>query len=163
MLPPPQKYATWLAILRIATGASWLAHGIPKLLNPKFFGPDGIMADSVAKNASGMTGAYHDFLLNVVLPNAGLFSHLVAWGETLTGVSLLLGLFTRVGGIVGTFLALNYFMMHGSYAHVTDLGGLDFATLALSFINIVLPTGLVFGLDAMLPRSRARTQSAGEA
>ncbi len=161
MLPTPQKYATWLGILRICTGIFWLAHGVAKLLNPNFFGPDG-MANMLTQRTSGTTGPYHDFLQNVVLPNAGLFSHLVAWGETLTGVSLLLGLLTRVGGVVGMFLALNYFVMHGSYAHITDLGGLDFAALALSFINVVLPTGLIFGLDGMLPRSRVRAQSAGE-
>lgn len=162
MLPASQKYATWLAILRIYTGIFWLAHGVPKLLNPKFFGPDGMMAGMVTQMSSATTGPYHNFLQNVVLPNAGLFSHLVAWGETLAGVSLLLGLFTRVGGIVGMFLPLNYLMMKGSYAEITSFGGLDFAAVALSFINVALPTGLVFGLDGMLSKSRARKPGAGE-
>lgn len=120
------------------------------------------MAGMVSKNASSASGPYHDFLQNVVLPNAGLFSHLVAWGETLTGVSLLLGLFTRAGGIVGMFLALNYFMMHGSYARITDLGGLDFAAFALSFINAALPTGLVYGLDSLRRPPRAGAPPAGK-
>jgi uncharacterized membrane protein YphA (DoxX/SURF4 family) len=161
VLPASQKYATWLAVVRILTGATWLAHGIPKLLNPAFFGQNGMMVGMVSQSATQGSGPYSAFLQHVVLPNADLFSHLVAWGEVLTGVSLLLGLLTPVGGAVGIFLALNYFLMHGSYGHITSLGGLDFAAMLLSFINVVLPTGRVFGLDGL--RKATRTASpAGE-
>lgn len=162
MLPAPLRYASWLAIFRLYTGIFWLLHGVPKLLNPKFFGPDG-MAGMIQQTASGTPpGPYQSFLLHTVLPNAWLFSHLVAWGETLTGVSLLLGLLTPLGGIVGTFLALNYFMMKGSYAHLTDFAGLDFETAVLSFIHVVLPTGLVAGIDGALWASRSRRATAGK-
>jgi uncharacterized membrane protein YphA (DoxX/SURF4 family) len=163
MLPSPQKYAAWLAVLRIYTGVDWLTHGIPKLLNPKFFGPDGMMAGMITQMSSTTSGSYHDFLQNVVLPNAGLFSHLVAWGETLTGVSLLLGALTPVGGFVGAFLALNYFMAKGSYTEITSLGGMDLSVAALSFINVVLPTGLFWGIDGMFRSARTRQKAAGKA
>jgi uncharacterized membrane protein YphA (DoxX/SURF4 family) len=156
MLPTPQTYARWLAVVRIFTGIFWLLHGIPKLVNPKFFGPDGMMAGMIREGLSGTSGPYHDFLVNVVLPNAGLFSHLVAWGETLTGLSLLLGLFTRLGGLGGVFLNLNYFMMAGSYAHLGGYASMDTAVMARSFMNIGVPTGRVWGLDGVLPVSRAR-------
>ncbi|MBV8163044.1 MAG: DoxX family protein [Candidatus Eremiobacteraeota bacterium] len=162
MLPPPRTYAVWLAVIRIYTGVFWLSHGVPKLLNPKFVGASGMMAGMLREATGQGHGLYNDFLIHVVLPNAGLFSHLVAWGETLTGVSLLLGLFTRVGGVVGVFLPLNYFMMKGSYGDITAIGSLDIAAAALSFIHVVLPTGLVAGLDAMLPRSRVSRPVAGE-
>jgi uncharacterized membrane protein YphA (DoxX/SURF4 family) len=160
MLPSPQTYSTWLAVLRIFTGIFWLTHGVPKLLNPKFFGSDGMMAGMLHEASAHSSGLYNVFLTQVVLPNANLFSHLVAWGETLVGVSLLLGLFSQVGGFFGVFLPLNYFLMKGSYAHVTDLGGLDAAAMALGFINLVLPTGLVFGLDGLMPISTRRSRSA---
>jgi uncharacterized membrane protein YphA (DoxX/SURF4 family) len=159
MLPTPQRYATWLAVLRIFAGIFWLTHGVPKLLNPAFAGR---MPDMIRSMGSETTGPYHDFLVHAVVPNANLFAHLVAWGETLTGVSLLLGLLTPVGGAVGFFLALNYFLAKGSYARITDLGGLDAAAMALSFINVVLPTGLIWGLDGLLPASRLRRRSAGK-
>jgi len=159
MLSTPQRYATWLAVLRIFTGVFWLTHGVPKLLNPAFAGH---MADMVREMSSDASGPYHDFIMHVVLPNATLYAHLVAWGETLTGVSLLLGILTPAGGLVGFFLGLNYYMMKGSYAHLTDLGGLDAAAMALSFVNIVLPTGLTWGLDGMLQASRMGRRSAGK-
>ena len=156
MLPASQTYAGWLAGLRIFTGAFWLAHGVPKLLNPTFFGSAGDMAGMLREMSASGHGPYNGFIVHVVLPNAGLVSHLVAWGETLAGVSLLLGLFSRLGGATGVFLALNYFMLKGSYAHLTALGGLDMAAVALSSIHVVLPTSLVLGLDGMLPGSRNR-------
>ena len=162
MLPLPQTYARWLAVLRIFTGVFWLTHGVPKLLDPAAFGPSGWIAGSVSEATAHGGGPYNAFLLHVVLPNAALFTHLVAWGETLAGVSLLLGLLTRAGGIVGMFLPLNYFMMKGSYAHLTALGGLDMAAVALSFINVALPTGLYAGLDGLLPARRPPSSSAGK-
>ena len=162
MLPSPLTYARWLAALRIFTGIFWLLHGVPKLLNPKFFGADGMMAGMIREAVSNTSGTHHDFLVNVVLPNAGFFSHLVAWGETLTGVSLLLGLLARLGGAGGVFLTFNYFMMAGSYGRITSFASMDTAVMALSFINIVLPTSVIWGLDGVLPWSRVRRRAAGE-
>ena len=159
MLPTPQRYAAWLAVIRIFAGVFWLTHGVPKLLSPAFAAH---MPDMVRDMSSQTTGPYHDFIVHVVLPNGNLFAHLVAWGETLTGVSLLLGLLTPAGGLVGFFLGLNYFLAKGSYAHLTDLGGLDAAAMALSFINIVLPTGLIWGFDGVLSASRLGRRSAGK-
>ncbi|MDQ6767006.1 MAG: DoxX family protein [Candidatus Eremiobacteraeota bacterium] len=162
MLPSPLTYATWLAVIRIYSGIFWLAHGLAKLLGPGFFGPSGMMANFLHDATAHGSGPFNDFLQNVVLHNTDVFSHLVAWGETLTGVALLLGLATRVGGFFGVFLALNYFLMKGSYAHITALGGLEAAAMALSLISLVLPTGLVWGFDGMLQASRSKRQSAGK-
>jgi uncharacterized membrane protein YphA (DoxX/SURF4 family) len=161
-LPSSQRYASWLALFRIYVGIFWLSHGIPKLLNPRFFGPNG-MVGMVGNVNANTTGWYHNFLVTVVLPNYPIFSHLVAWGETLTGVSLLLGVLTPVGGIVGVFRPLNYYRMKAAYTDVANIGGLDFAAMALSFINIVLPTGLKWGIDGMVKRARITKPAAGEA
>jgi uncharacterized membrane protein YphA (DoxX/SURF4 family) len=120
------------------------------------------MGDMIRDMSSGTSGPYHDFIVHIVLPNASLFGHLVAWGETLAGVSLLLGILTPVGGVVGFFLALNYYLMKEPYAYLTALGNLDAAAMALSFINFVLPTGLIWGLDGMLFASRLGRKSAGK-
>lgn len=150
--------ARWLAVIRIYTGIFWLLHGIPKILNPHFAQTDGLMANTLREASAGGVGAYHDFLVHTVLPNAPLFGHLVAWGETLTGVSLLLGLLTRLGGLVGVFLPLNYWLMKGGPSDLTTLGGLDWAAMALSFVSLVMPTGLVFGIDASLARGRRHSR-----
>jgi len=153
-LPSARTYAGWLALLRIYTGAFWFVHGASKIASGTFAGPNGMMANIVAGMASKTSGPYHDFLVNVVLTHATLFGQLVQWGEALTGVSLVLGLLTRLGGIVGTFLALNYWVAKGAFGSPTDYTGLEIVAVVLSIIHAVLPTGRVFGLDGVLGRRR---------
>lgn len=155
MLPSSSRYAAVLAGLRIFTGLAWFSHGFGKLTNPQFAAPGGFFEKILQQMASGTSGPYHDFLVNVVLTHPALFSTLVAWGETLTGVSLVLGLFSRFGGAVGVFLALNYWAAKGAFTDWTSIGGLDLVHAALSLVNAILPTGLVFGLDGIIASRRS--------
>ena len=148
------RYATVLAALRMFTGLSWLSHGIGKLLNPQWNAPGGGFASFVGDMTHDTSGAYHDFVTNVVLTHASVFGGLVAWGETLTGVSLLLGLLTRLGGAGGAFLTLNYWAAKSGFLQWTSLGGLDLVTCALSVINAILPTGLVWGVDGVIAANK---------
>jgi len=157
MLPSASRYADVLAGLRIFTGLAWLSHGIGKLSNPQWGSPGGGFVNFVGDMAHDTSGPYHDFIMNFVLPHANVFSGLVAWGETLTGVSLLIGLLTRLGGTVGAFLPLNYWAAKSGFLQWSSIGGLDLATAALSIVNVLLPTGLVWGLDGLIA---ARKKSA---
>lgn len=155
MLPSSNTYAKWLAVLRIYTGAFWLIHGLPKFLDStSFMPPSGIMSMLIAKSVAASSGPYHDFLLSTVTPNIMVFANLVRFGEVLVGISLVLGLLSRFGGLFGVILALNYFLAKGSGATIDGYAGLDFAAIALSFIHLVLPTGLVWGMDTLFPRNR---------
>jgi uncharacterized membrane protein YphA (DoxX/SURF4 family) len=150
-------YATWFTLLRIYAGVFWLSHGIPKFLNSdKYMPPNGFMPQIVANGVSSQTGFYHDFLLNTVTPNIALFAELVRLGEVLTGCALLLGVFTRFGGLVGCFLALNYAMANGDFNDWTRIGSLDAVAFALSFLMVVVPAGRVVGVDALLGAGRRK-------
>ncbi len=48
-----------------------------------------------------VTGCYHDVPAGLVLPNATRFSRLVTPGEWVAGVSLILGLLTRMAALAG--------------------------------------------------------------
>ena len=149
------SYAAWFSVLRIYTGLFWLVHGIPKFLSPdKFMPPNGFMPKMVQDAASSQAGPYHDFLVNVVIPNINIFAELQRLGEVLTGLALLFGLLTRLGGLVGCFLALNYMAAQGEFSHLTTLGSLDGAAFMLSFMMLVVPAGRVFGVDALMARPR---------
>jgi uncharacterized membrane protein YphA (DoxX/SURF4 family) len=142
----------WLLIFRLYAGAFWLAHGIPKFLNPAMFmPPNGYMGQMIAHATLTNTGFYHDFLVNTVTPNIGLFAELVRLGEVLVGVSLLLGFLTPLGGLAGCFLALNYLAAAGEF-HWSGIGTLNAVALALSFFCMVLPAGRFAGIDALLVR-----------
>lgn len=158
-LPSSKTYAFWLALLRIFTGAAWIIHGVGKFTqSAMYMPPGGFVVSFVAKAVGGSTGPYHDFLLNVVQPNIGIFAELVRLGEVLTGCALLLGLFTRFGGFVGVLLTLNYMAAKGAFASVESIAGMDAAMLALSAINLVLPTGRMLGLDALMARGSRRPE-----
>lgn len=157
MLPATSRYAAVLAGLRIFTGLAWLSHGLGKLTNPQWGIPGGGFESFVGDMVRDTSGPYHDFVTGFVLPHASVFSGLVAWGETLTGVSLLLGLFTRLGGVVGVFLPLNYWLAKSGFAQWSSLGGLDLGTAALSIVNAWLPTGLVWGLDGLIATRKKST------
>lgn len=150
------SYAAWFTALRIFAGLFWLSHGVPKFLNPAMFmPPDGFMPQLVTKAIQTQTGFYHDFLANIVAPNLPVFAELVRLGEVLVGCSLLLGIFTRFGGFVGCFLALNYMAAKGEFSSWTTIGELDACAFVLSFLMFAVPAGRVGGIDALLHRSRA--------
>jgi uncharacterized membrane protein YphA (DoxX/SURF4 family) len=158
-LPSSSVYAFWLAILRVYTGAFWLMHGIPKFTESQDFMPPGGKMLGLVNNAVASThGPYHAFLSAVVVPNATLFAELVRVGEVVTGCLLFLGIFTRLGATIGLLMALSFL---GAKSGVTEFGfwsGLDFVTLVLCAVNLVLPTGLVLGIDGLLARFRGKPQ-----
>lgn len=143
----------WLLIFRLYAGVFWLVHGLPKFLNPgMFMPPNGYMGQMIAHATQTNTGFYHDFLANTVTPNIGLFAELVRLGEVLTGISLLLGFFTPLGGLAGCFLALNYLAAAGELRSFTAVGTINGAAFMLSFFCIVLPVGRFCGIDSLLAR-----------
>jgi len=160
-LPSSSTYAFWLSLFRIYAGAFWLMHGIPKFLKSEdFMPPNGMMTQFLNSQITHTGGFYQAFLTNVVLPNAWLFAELVRVGEVVTGCLLLLGFYTRLGGLIGVLLSLNYISTKGGLAHLSVWSGLDSAALVLSALNVVLPTGRVLGVDGLLARLRRPPKTA---
>jgi thiosulfate dehydrogenase [quinone] large subunit len=158
ILPSSRTYAGWLAFVRILTGAIWLIHAVPKFLHPEtFLPPSGFFADFLQKGIASTTGPYHDFMLSVVSPNAIVIANFVRFGELLVGISLVLGLFSRLGGLFGVVLPLNYMAGRGALMTLSGWGTLDAALALLSAISLVLPTGRIAGFDGLrTPRAPAR-------
>jgi thiosulfate dehydrogenase (quinone) large subunit len=163
-LPPSRTYAGWLALVRILTGAIWLIHAVPKFLNGgAFLPPAGFFADYLQRGIATTAGPYHDFLVNVVQPNIALFAELVRFGELLVGISLFLGVFSRLGGFFGVVLPLNYMAARGAWGTLGSWGSVDACIALLSAISLVLPTGRVMGFDALAtPRLRRRPRVIAE-
>jgi uncharacterized membrane protein YphA (DoxX/SURF4 family) len=115
----PSHAADWLAVLRIAVGLYFAKAVITKLTIVLAGGVLPVPAVSdrwlatmpkiVEKQAVGNPiGFYRDFLEQTVLTHSSLFAHLTAWGETVAGLGLTLGLFTGLASLVGLSLVLNY-------------------------------------------------------
>ncbi len=57
-----------------------------------------------------VTGWYAGFLQSFVLPNATLWANMVALGEVLVGIGLILGALTGVAAFFGTVMNANYLL-----------------------------------------------------
>lgn len=109
------KYAAFiLTLLRVYLGWSWMTAGWGKITGD--FNAAGYLKGAIGK-ASGdhpaVQGWWATFLENVALPNAELFSFMVAWGEFLVGLGLILGCFTTAAVFFG--MVMNFaFMFSGT-------------------------------------------------
>lgn len=108
----------WL-ILRVYVGWEWVSAGWGKLGSPAWTGSQAGTAmtgfvNGALQKASGshpdVQGWYAWFLNTLVLPNAAAWSYLIAWGELLVGVALILGLFTGLAAFSGSFMNMNYLL-----------------------------------------------------
>ena len=160
-MPSTETVARWLAIFRIYTGVFWLIHAVPKFTDAaSFLPPSGFMPMMIQKSIGSSSGFYHDFLATTVMPNISVFAQLVRAGELLVGISLVLGLLSRIGGLGGVFLAANYMLAKGAFSAVDGYGGLDFVAIVLSLVNVVLPTDARWSFDTALFRRRRRAAAA---
>jgi len=108
----------WL-ILRLYVGYEWMMAGWGKINNPAWTGAKaGAALTGFINGALAKTGGDHPdvqswyawFLQHMVLPNAPLWSRMVAWGEFLVGIALILGIFTGIAAFFGSFMNINYLM-----------------------------------------------------
>jgi thiosulfate dehydrogenase [quinone] large subunit len=111
----------WL-IVRLYVAYEWLTAGFGKITNPAWVGAKaGTALTGFLNNAISLTSGAHPavqswyaaFLKAAILPAATFWSYVVAFGETLVGLGLLLGVFTGIAAFFGFFMNMNY-MLAGS-------------------------------------------------
>ena len=158
--------AEWLAVLRIVVGLYFVKSLITKM---SFMMLGGIlpvpavserwltvMPKIVAKQASENPLAfYKQFLEGTVLPHSNLFAQLTAWGETVTGLGLTLGLFTGLAALVGLILVINY----GLATQWMSPGqqGFHLILFSLMLAFFFARAGRAWGIDAWLARRKPRS------
>ncbi|QNG58311.1 DoxX family protein [Bacillus sp. PAMC26568] len=106
----PIVNAFW-GILRIWLGFQWLEAGWHKVTGG--FDAAGFIQGAIGKAGGehpAVAGWYAAFLENIALPNTGLFTFLVAWGEVLVGIGLILGAATIPALFAGAFMNLNFLL-----------------------------------------------------
>ncbi|MEN1966788.1 DoxX family protein [Lentibacillus sp. N15] len=131
-----------LAFLRVYIGYQWITSGLGKITGGGF-DASGFIKGAIA-NAGGenpaVQGWWATFLEHFALPNAGLFSHLVMWGELLVGIALILGLFTNFAALMA--ITMNFaFLFSGT---VSTNGIMILATM---FILVAGYNAGRYGLD----------------
>src|SRR5699024_10373771 len=104
-----------LALIHIYIDYTWYISVLGKLmsggLDTSVF-MQGAIAGAGGENPS-VQGWWAAFLEAVALPNAGLFSIMVQWGEVLVGAALILGIFTNFAALMG--ITMNFaFLFSGT-------------------------------------------------
>ena len=155
--------AQWLAFLRIVVGLYFVKSLVTKMSLSMLGGVlpipvvserwIDVMPKIVTRQASeNPILFYKHFLETTVLPNSHLFAQLTAWGETVVGIGLTLGLLTGVASLVGLFLVTNY----GLATQWMSPGqqGFHLVLFALMVAFFFARVGRTWGLDAWLARRR---------
>lgn len=108
--------ALWF-VVRMNVGAQWFLAGWEKVQDPTWGTSGTALKGFVAGALTKATGAhpsvqgwYANFLHDFVLPNAGLFSFLVTWGEVAVGLGVLVGALTGIAAGFGVLMNLNYLL-----------------------------------------------------
>ena len=108
----------WL-IVRLYVGWEWLHAGWTKVNNPAWVGSDaggaitGFLKGSLAKTTGAHPDVqwwYADFVQNYALNNTYVLSHMVAFGELLVGIALILGVFVGIAAFFGAFMNMNFLL-----------------------------------------------------
>jgi thiosulfate dehydrogenase [quinone] large subunit len=142
----------WLVTLRVIIGWHFLFEGMVKLYQPNW-SSIGYLLDSqgIFKNLFYWM-ASQDELLKVI-------DFLNIWGLILIGISLILGLFTKVGLWSGVALLAMYFLSHppfigveyglpseGSYMLVNK----TLIEMVAMVVLVYFPTGKYIGIDRLI-------------
>ena len=153
--------ARWLAVLRIAVGlyfvkSLWTKMSIVLLggfvpvpaVSARWID---VMPKIVTRQASeNPILPYKQFIEGTVLTHPELFAQLTAWGETVVGIGLTLGLLTGVSSLVGLFLVTNYGLATQWMSPGQQGFHLILFVLMLSFF--LARAGRTWGLDARIAR-----------
>ena len=108
----------WL-LLRLYVGYEWLHAGFGKITSSAWTGSaagtaltgfaNGALSKTTGANPA-VQGWYAWFLQHIVIPNVTVWSYVIAYGEFLVGVALILGLLTGIAAFFGSFMNMNYLL-----------------------------------------------------
>jgi thiosulfate dehydrogenase [quinone] large subunit len=139
-------FLVWLVMARELTGLYWLYFGVQKWSNY------GWVRDTLTSAAlNNPIPLYGEFLRNFVLPNWGFITVLETVAETLVGLGLIFGLFTRLSGLVGVLMATNLTLtMAFSFSDFALIFWYCALSLVLNVTVLLSDTGRIFGLDRFI-------------
>lgn len=149
----------WLAVLRIAFGL-WFLKALWTKLDLVFLGGvvpwleveprwlSAMPAIVTRQMAENPIGWYRDFVAGTVLPNAAAFATLVAWGETLCGVALTIGLASGLGALGALFLSINYALATWHMSPASQ--GFHYLLIVVALVLLLARSGRAWGLDGWI-------------
>jgi uncharacterized membrane protein YphA (DoxX/SURF4 family) len=156
----------WMWVARLLIGGLWWQQTLWKLPPTYTDNPDGVsgglhywIGEMVQHSAFGIQSWLVE---KVIQPHFYFFAPQIYMTEVVIAVSLLLGVFTRVGGVLGALMAMNLWL--GLYRAPQEWPWAYFFLLMLQTTFVVLHAGRSLGLDTILARrEQAQPKPAGAA
>jgi uncharacterized membrane protein YphA (DoxX/SURF4 family) len=145
----------WNWVFRVSMGIMWWSQTLWKL--PPTYGGLRFWTDQIVKGAA--FPVHTDFVRSVVLPHFTFFAFQVYVSEVLIAVSLMLGLFTRLGSLLGALSAVNLYL--GLYRIPSEWPWTYGFMILLQVMLFVHHVGRSLGIDAMLVRGIQRPSPRG--
>jgi thiosulfate dehydrogenase [quinone] large subunit len=147
---PAQSFA--LILLRIVIGWHFLYEGGVKVLNPHW------TSKAYLLDSGGfLKGVFGQLAGNPTL--LAISDYANAWGLTLIGLSLLLGLFVRYASLGGLVLLFLYYLSHPAFPGIEYLFPTDgsyfiinktLVELVAMFVVFAFPSSHIFGVQRLL-------------
>lgn len=137
-----------LLLTRVSLGVLMFYAGVTKVTNPEW------SAAGYIGSAGNFASFYKIFLNPSILP---IVNFLNAWGLTILGLSLILGIFIRLSSVFGIALMLLYYFAAGPFPHPSAHAYLIdehiiYALVLLFFIFV--RAGRYWGFDQFLTRNQ---------
>ena len=134
----------WNWLVRLVIGAMWWEQSLWKL--PPSYSGLHYWVEEMGKWAS--IGLQRQFVKDVVLPHFFFFAPQVYFAEVLIAVTLMLGLFSRLGALLGTLMAINLWL--GLYRSPAEWPWTYFFLIVVQIMFVIQRPGRSLGLDAIL-------------
>jgi len=159
-LPEQRRFSNLMQwAIRLVMGAFWWQQSLWKL--PPFYTdhPEAAFGETGLAYWMGLLGKHAaiplqaDFVNNIVLPHFYLFAPVVYSLEVLTGVSLMLGVFVRLFGIIGALQIVNLWL--GLYSAPGEWPWTYFFLVLLQLMFAIHCYGRALGVDALVNATQA--------
>jgi len=152
-----RRFWTWVA--RFAVGTMWWTQTLWKLPPTYTDRPDGsgglrFWVGQMAQYAA--FGGHRDFIKHVVQPHFYVFAPQVYLGEVLIAVLLIVGLFSRLGAVLGLLAALNLWL--GLYRDPYEWPWTYVFLIVIQLLFMLSRPGRSLGIDAILLRHADRAR-----
>jgi hypothetical protein len=149
---PRQRSIThvWNWIFRLCIGAMWWQQSLWKLPPTYSDQPNGTGGLHYWVGETAHWAAFsiqRDFFQNVVQPHFYFFAPQVYSAEVLVALSLMLGFFSRIGGLLGALMAANLWL--GLYRAPYEWPWTYFFLVLVQFTFLIYGPGYSLGLDAL--------------
>ena len=149
----------WMWLMLLCIGGLWWQQTLWKLPPTYTDNPDGVSGGLHYWIGEMVQHAAFDwqraFVAQVVQPNFYLFAPQVYATEVVIAISLLLGLFTKAGGVLGALMSINLWL--GLYRAPYEWPWAYFFLILLQVTFVVYAAGRSLGLDAVLNRREPLT------